>query len=211
MSFNQVISYFLTTGAVLDLTFARGFKLGRSIQKVIKNGEISNYMVKPLRLIHYLFSDLFIGRYGFNLFICIIYLTAGIIIYPPKSIENILLFIPFLFVSLFISLGLNIFIACFQFYTTEAGGLKNMMDHVNRVLSGALIPISFFPEGMRQIVQALPFATMIYGPTKTLQSAVITNEILIMFGLGFVWAIAINLIAIALWNKSIKSYDAAGM
>lgn len=211
ISITSITGYFLISGAVNELVFARDFKFGRSIQKAIRSGQLNNYILKPIGLLPHLFSSLFIGGYGLNLLIAVVYLIIGIIIKPPATWLNILFFLCFFLIAISISLAMNLFIACIQFYTIEGGGVKNVLSHISRILSGVIVPIYYFPLSLRRIVQILPFSTMIYGPTNALQSDTITSDIWLQLSFGFLWAVLLPILALMLWYKALKNYDAIGI
>jgi ABC-type uncharacterized transport system permease subunit len=210
ISLNEIIAYFLVSGAINSLVFARGYKFGRTIQKSIKSGDFNNFLLRPIRLLPHLFTRSFIGAYGSSIVIGIIYLIIGVLILPPESVENIFVFILFFIVAIGISLSLNILMACIQFYTNEAGSIKNVLDHITRVFSGALIPIYLLPENFRVIVEALPFSGMIFGPTNALLNPITSNSYSTLL-ISFIWAIILFMLAMFVWNKSLKHYDGVGI
>lgn len=59
------------------------------------------------------------------------------------------------------------------FFTISAQGVKLMVTSLSEFLSGALIPLPFLPDGIRRVVELLPFASMqnvpflIFGGTLT--------------------------------------------
>ena len=46
------------------------------------------------------------------------------------------------------------------FYTLSWTGVRTLAISTSELLSGSLIPLPFFPDGVRQVAEALPFAAM---------------------------------------------------
>ncbi len=205
------VSYFLFATALNGLMLLRDYKLGRSIQKAIKNGAVNNYLMKPLEVIPHLFASLYVGQYGVLLMVDALYFVAGIALNPNKSLFGVLLSIPFFCLGIIISFSLNIIIACFQFYTTEAGSVRSVLSHITKILSGNYVPLFFFPSGIRNIVLSLPFASVLYAPITALQSTSLTPELKHLMFSALAWAWTLPFIALFVWNRSLRKYDAVGI
>jgi len=209
-SFQCLIAYFLVSSAVRDLTFSYEMKFGRGVQIMIKSGEISNYLIKPVSTIPFLFFG-FVGQTWMSLFYSSIALIAGLIILPALSFVNLIAFLVFIVLAFFVSISFNIFVAIISFYIVEAGGFRNMFNHILRILSGALIPLTLFPTAIRSIVLLTPFPLVAFTPTYVLQNALSIGELSRLFFVSFFWAIALFWSMSLLWKKSLKKYEGIGI
>jgi ABC-2 type transport system permease protein len=50
------------------------------------------------------------------------------------------------------------------FWMESTAGLTLIYSRLTMLLGGMLMPMDIFPEGLKRIVQSLPFASIIYGP-----------------------------------------------
>lgn len=57
-------------------------------------------------------------------------------------------------------------IGLLAFWVEEVFGLVLLFDRMKWILGGMLIPIQVYPDGVRQIVELLPFQYMIGGPAR---------------------------------------------
>lgn len=209
-SFKQILSYFLISEAVQDLTFTTGGRFGRDIQKKIKSGILSNYLVKPIDTLRFLYASFVGGRTSVAVY-ALTTLVIGIYIFPPKTLLNLLLFPLSLFLTTIAGAGMNIFIGIIGFYSPEAGSIKNVYEHINKILSGALIPLTYFPTLIRQIASLTPFPVFAFFPVSILQANGITTDIFIKLGLSAFWAVFLMTTSAASWKKAVRNYDGVGI
>lgn len=209
-SLPNLIAYFLISGAVCDITFAYETKFGRSVMKLIKTGELSNYLIKPMASIPYLFST-FAGQTWMSLVYSALALLAGLLIFPPPGIMNVLLFIVFIILSYIISINFNFFVAILSFYVVEANGIRNMFNHIVRVFSGALIPLTFFPNPIRDMVLLSPFPIISFTPVYVLQNVLGAEELIYLFTVSLSWAVGLSIIMIFSWKRALKLYEGIGI
>lgn len=52
------------------------------------------------------------------------------------------------------------------FWTENTSGLVIIYSRVTLILGGVLLPIDLFPEGLRRVAAVLPFASVVYGPSR---------------------------------------------
>lgn len=210
MDFKPLIAYFLVAAAVKDLTFSTDTKFGKAIQVLIKGGDISNYFIKPIKTIPFLLSA-YIGESGMGLIYALVSLTLGLIILPPLGLLNIVAFVIFLLLALVVSVCFNTLIGMLSFYFAEADGFRNAINHVIKILSGALIPINLFPILMKNIILFLPFPALVFTPTYVLQNSLSLKELALLFITTLIWSIVLVIITKYIWRYSLKQYEGVGI
>jgi ABC-2 type transport system permease protein len=209
-SFKEMLAYFLIAGAVQDLTFVSNTRLGRDIQKMIKAGTLSNYFIKPIDTLRFLYLS-FIGSRTSGTIFALMSLTLGIILFPPQNSISYLLFVVSLLLTAAAGAGMNILMATVGFYSPEAGSIHNVYDHISNILSGQLVPLAYFPGIFKSIALATPFPILAYYPTTILQRGGFDRETFIMLGLSLFWATLLLIISNILWKKAVKNYDGVGI
>jgi ABC-2 type transport system permease protein len=73
-------------------------------------------------------------------------------------------FILSLMLSFLLIFFLNMCFGFLAFYTTKIWGLRNLKFILIDFFSGAIIPLSFFPDWGRAVMDWLPFKSMLYHP-----------------------------------------------
>lgn len=209
-AFKQLISYFLISQAVADLTFSADSRFGRNIQKAIKDGTLSNQLIKPMDILKLMYLS-YIGKRITSIIYAILVLTVGIYLYTPASIWGIVFFFISLVLTAFVGFGINTYVGMVGFYSPEAGSIKNVFEHIKYILSGAVIPLSYFPELARKITELTPFPILAYYPTTILQSGDLNSETLLKIALSAFWAIVLVFSSRYFWNKALRNYDGVGI
>lgn len=205
-----LVSYFLISSAIDDVIGVQGLRFGKYLGGSIKDGSINNYLIRPLKVIPYLYSA-DTGSRSLSLILSVFTFGLGIAMNPPATALSVAIFGAFMLLATLISLAFNIMIGTVYFHSPEATNFRLSFSHVLKVFSGALIPLHFFPEGLRQFVMLSPFPSMIYVPAVSLSQSGPGNLMAQSFFVGLFWAIALLAIAAAWWKKSIRSYDAVGI
>lgn len=208
--FKKLISYFLISEAVQDLTFTTGSKYGRDIQRLIKFGTLSNYMIKPINTLRFLYAG-YIGAKTSVACYAVVTLALGIYLSPPAHLIAIPLFIVSMVLTAATGAGVNVFLAAIGFYSPEANGIKNAYEHINKIMSGALIPLVYFPPALQKIAVLLPFPVLSYFPTSILQDGGLDATTLQKLALSLFWAVVLLVSSNAFWNYSVKNYDGVGI
>lgn len=207
--FKSLIAYFLVSSAIREVTFSQ-LKFGKKLMNIIKNGEISNYLIKPLPSVSFLFFA-FLGKCWMFVVYSVCSVTIGLIILPPQNFSNVIAFVIFLVLSLVVSLSFNILTAIMAFYLVEASGIRNVFLHIIRILSGAIIPLTFFPNPIYNLIILSPFPLLAFTPTYVLQNTLATNELLRLFAISMSWAIGLSIISVWAWRKALRRYDGVGI
>ena len=78
----------------------------------------------------------------------------------PAGPAHFLLFIVTLFLGLAVMVSFCMLVYVLTFFTISPQGLRILFVSCVEFFSGALIPLPFFPEKIRQVMELLPFASM---------------------------------------------------
>lgn len=89
-------------------------------------------------------------------------------------------------------------------------GLSQIMGAIINLLSGMLIPISFFPLWAQKIVNFFPFSSTIYTPSMIFLGKINGNNIISSLALQMLWIIILFIISKWMWKKLIKSLTILG-
>lgn len=209
-TFEHIVAYFLVSEAIQDLTFTTGGRFGRDIQKMIKSGTLSNYLVKPVNILRFLYASFIGGRTSVTIY-AVITLFLGIFLYPPKEPMTLLLFPISLLFTAIAGAGINIFLGIVGFYSPEAGSIKNVYEHVSKILSGALVPLSYFPAVIKNIATFTPFPVLSYFPTSILQEGQVNHDTFLKLGLSAFWAVVLLVTSNIAWKRALRNYDGVGI
>lgn len=128
----------------------------------------------------------------------------------PVSFEAAILFfiagtIGFLNVIAFVMI---IYIS--TFYTLSMQGMRIFCIAIVETFSGSLIPIPFLPDGLRQVVELLPFASLENVPLRIYGGDIAGMQALQAILLQIFWLVVIVGIGWALMQKALKQVVVQG-
>jgi ABC-2 type transport system permease protein len=179
----------------------------------IREGTVATYLVKPIDLqLYELFVSLgfFLTSLGAITIPTIILMVFVFHIDIPLGIG--LAIFPFsLILAYLLSFCFDYFIGLLGFYTESVWGLSITKEIIVTVLSGALIPLQFFPDVIQKILMWLPFQAIYYTPlTMVAKPDLGWETFLSMLGVQLFWVIALFALTRLFYNQAIKVLRISG-
>ena len=169
MTFRDTLVYLTLAGAIFSsVEVYLVFRMGRDIQ----SGQISLYFTKPmdffLREFFYLSGNIMVQLTLTFLptFVLVCILSGWTI---PLGM-NLLIFVVSIFLSVIINFSIDFIVGTVCLYTQSFWGINIVKEVVVLLLSGATIPLAFFPETFRTVLQYLPFQAIYNAPLQILIS-----------------------------------------
>lgn len=87
------------------------------------------------------------------------------------------------------------------FFTTYIFGMTMAKNAILSFLTGQLIPLSFFPEGVQKVFDFLPFSSMIYTPVMIYLGKYSGNELAFVLLRQAVWVLILYAAGSLIWRK----------
>ena len=212
MTFTDTMIYLILATALFNfLEMFVVWDMSRSIQ----SGKIILDLLKPMRFREYTFwsySGSHVVLFALTFiptFIVVLIVTHGAI---PMGL-NLLWFAVATVLALIVNFSMEMIVATICLYTESTWGINIVKETIVLLLSGASIPLAFFPEALRQVVQYLPFRAVYDIPLTILLEKNDTNTIsglLPMFGLQLAWALILTLAGTLFWNYSVRKITVNG-
>ena len=212
MTFTDTMIYLILATALFNfLEMFVVWDMSRSIQ----SGKIILDLLKPMRFREYTFwsySGSHVVLFALTFiptFIVVLIVTNGA---SPMGL-NLLWFAVATVLALIVNFSMEMIVATICLYTESTWGINIVKETIVLLLSGASIPLAFFPEALRQVVDYLPFRAVYDIPLTILLEKNDTNTIeglLPMFGLQLAWAVILTLAGTLFWNHSVKKITVNG-
>ena len=210
LTFHETFLYVALGSAVFILlkTYADWF-----ISFEIREGMIAIHLTKP---IDYQLFSLANSLGGMLMSLAAITLpTAVMLVFvfrvPIQSGPGLLLFPISLMLAFLLSFCFDYFIGILGFYSESIWGMSTTKEIFITVLSGALIPLQFFPDWLQRILLVLPFQAICHTPlmmvTRPDQDL---NLLLSMLGVQAAWVVASFVLTRLFYNQAIKVLRVAG-
>ncbi len=204
MTFYDTMVYLVLAAAMFNFldTFVV-WDIGRSYQ----SGELVEFLVKPIDYQRFLF---FSHAGNCVVSFCITFLPTFVVIYFVTHGSfalgiNLVFFAVSLVLALVINFCVDFMVGTICLYTQSIWGVNIMKEVVVSLLSGATIPLAFFPEGLRQIVDLLPFQAIYHTPLHMLTGTDLTvTDYMQGILLQLFWVVAMLCFSKLFWQRSLR-------
>ena len=210
MTFHDTLIYLVLATALFNfMEMYTVWQMGRSIQ----SGKIVLDLIKPMNCRSYLFwsySGNFVVNFFFTFlptFIIVSAVTDGAV---PLGI-NLLYFVCSVVMAIVINYSIDFFVGTICLFTESIWGINIMKQVIVLLLSGATVPIAFFPEPLHSVALCLPFQSIYNAPlTLLLDGEPQMQNVLQILGTQAVWVVVMGLASMAFWKVSIRKITVNG-
>jgi ABC-2 type transport system permease protein len=173
----------------------------------IRDGSMILNLIKPMEYRMFTFFNV-LGGDVTTLFMIFVPTFVIISIITNLAVPfgmNLLWFVPALILARMISFYLDFFVGTICIYTESTWGIDMAKEVLVLLMSGAVIPLVFFPDWLRTVAEFLPFQAIYNIPLQILMGRVVTaGEILPLLGIQLLWVGVLNIVSGLFWRKSIK-------
>ena len=176
----------------------------------IRHGKISSYLIYPFNFWEFHTAS-FLAFEAVQVVIALVTLgilsTSTIISFPPLNL--LCLGLAYCIIVSFLWFSLQFLIGILGLWLEETWILRVMMDLIVSFLSGAIIPLEFFPPQLTAFLDYTPFPLMAHYPIKIFMGESIPWQRGVF--LLSIWLIILAIANTIVWRKGIRNYTAAGM
>lgn len=210
MTFSDTMVYLVFASALFNfMEMWIVWTMGREIQE----GKIVVDLLKPMNYLTYIFFKGF-GEVIVKFFLTFLPTAIVVLFVSDGAIKlgvNLLYFVVSVIFSLLINYYINFFVGTICMHTESIWGINIMKEVIVGILSGATVPLAFFPEAFHRIAMVLPFHTIINSPIELLLHAEYEmSERLQILGLQLIWLVALRLLAEWFFRVSLKKITVNG-
>ncbi len=210
---SQILTYILLTLIVVSIVLSS--PSGERIGEEIANGDLSNYLVKPLNYLRYWFiRDVAskILNLSFNILeLSLLFLWLRPIVNLPNNLISIFGFVYAISIAVGIYFLLNASLRFFAFWSPENIWSIAFLTFVFlETLSGAVFPLDILPKTVQIGLQFTPFPYLIYYPIAIFLGKIQGLEIIRILIQSTIWLFLIFRFAQFIWKKGLKTYGAYG-
>ena len=214
MEFSQTVSYIWLQQAFLAL-FMMWFWEG-DIASAITDGNIAYELVRPVDLYGRWFCQAAANRLARAALRCMpILLVAFLLPAPyrmtlPPNLAQLALFLLSAALSLGVVVSFSMLVYISLFYTLSPGGVRAITSIASDFLSGAYVPLPFFPGPVRFVAELLPFAAMQNMPLRLYSGNIAGMEALRGIALQMFWLAALWLAGRFTMGRALKKVVVQG-
>jgi ABC-2 type transport system permease protein len=163
------------------------------VEESIRSGDVASDLAKPFSYLGFWLARDF-GRAGYYLlYRCVPVLVVGQLTFGlrwPRSPLIWLALVASLILAVVVSFSWRFCLNAVAFWTSDARGIGSLALIVVTLLSGLVIPLPYFPDGVRAILLALPFASLLQTPADIFLERLGTADVLTNLVRQALWAVA---------------------
>lgn len=191
MTFEATCAYVWMQQAFLALFMA--WMMDNDIFTCIMDGNVSYELCRPIDLYHMWFSRSLASRCSKAVLRCMpILLVAAFLPKPyglmaPVDAAAFLLFLLTLATGLAVTVAFCMLIYISAFFTLSPDGIRMVAMSVVEFFSGAVIPLPFFPDRIRGLMELLPFASMQNVPLRIYSGDLSGGDMVRAILVQFLW------------------------
>lgn len=214
MTFKQMVSYLIYARVATSLVFASAsfWIIGEDIYE----GNIAISLIRPINYRYRLLAEGF-GNFLSSLILMFIPLmTASIILLtftigaPIPGVLDFVFFFISAILSFMIADSLNFLIGEVALFTNALFGLMIIKNITMSFFSGSLLPSSFFPVWLQNILNFLPFQSMVEKPIMILLGRLEYMDILMTLLIQLMWVVILSVLCNFSFNRLKKHVVSVG-
>ena len=208
MSLSATSSYVWLQQAFL--AFFAVWMMENDIFDSIVNGNISYELCRPISIYNMWFARSMATRLARAVLRCFpILIVAAFIPQPygidtPASLPHFLLFVLSLILGLAVTVTFCLLVYVLAFFTISPQGLRIVFISCVEFFSGAVIPLPFFPDHIRSIMELLPFASMQNAALRIYSASIGADEIRRAIELQGFWLVVLTAAGKLLCRVAVK-------
>lgn len=208
----ELMTYILGSTLISSLIFVHGM---HRISFEIADGDLTNYLVRPVRYLPFWFARLLAPR-SVLLLSHLLMILLFFVLFPnthfifQKDPKIILSVLALTFGAISIVQMLDFIAGLLAFWTNRAHGPRWLMIILIQFLSGAYLPLDLLPHWLQKILFATPFPSLIHTPLQVYLSDFSSEQFLHAIFAQLVWIGILGGILYTLWKKGVQTYEAYG-
>ena len=198
---NDMLIYIVMSSALSVLLFTN---VERRIQDSVIKGTVATDMMKPVNLFAVYFAEdvgSVIALLLQNLLPILIIGSLMIKLPVMADIWDLPLFIVSVAESILINWLIAALFGMMAFSAVNINALIQVKKHLIRLLSGSIIPLWFFPEGVSKVLSFLPFIYIYQLPLSIYIGRGERAEILMQMQIQTVWLLILAVVFVIVQNR----------
>lgn len=208
MDFSQTASYVWMQQAFSQLFFLTAWD--HQFPALIESGGVAYQLTRPIDLYYHTYCQSVAKRLAAGMLRCWpILLVASLVPNPyrivlPPDWLHLLLFLASMALSVSVVVAFSMLMYVSVFYTLSGRGMKLVIGQIAELLSGAIVPLPFFPASVQKVLELSPFGAMQNLPLRVYSGNLSVLESLQGIGLQLFWLAVLVAIGRVWMNRALR-------
>ena len=180
----------------------------------IKDGNISQFLLKPVDYLYFRFCLYLAGRLTY---LAVAALPIGLLIFSlrdyfvwPPDAPTFGLFLFSLLLTALLQFLLSYTMAMLAFWVLEVSTFIFILYAFENIASGHMFPLDILPPAIRQVLAFTPFPYQLYFPVGVYMGKITGPDLLRGLVMQAGWVLVAFTLARLAWHRGIRKYSAVG-
>lgn len=207
-----MISYYLLVTIVDALTAVTDDDW--QIASDIKDGNINQFLLKPIDYMTYRLCLFFSGR---SIYVLVAAIPVGLfILYQreyfvgPASTTHLLIFIFSTFLTALLQFFMSYTMALLAFWVLEVSTFIFILFAFEYIAGGHLFPLDILPGWVGAVLKFTPFPYQMFFPASVYLGRIQGIELWTGLAIQIFWVVAFYFLGRFVWSRGIRKYTAVG-
>ncbi|HEV2318186.1 MAG TPA: ABC-2 family transporter protein [Verrucomicrobiae bacterium] len=209
---SEMIFYYIMVAVVDVLTAVN--EDDWQIAADIREGNISQFLLKPIDYLWYRLCLFLSGRVAFTAMasipLALFILCFRHNVLPPPDAAAFAAFILSMVLAALLQFFISYTMAMLAFWLLEISTLIFILFAFEYLASGHLFPLSMLPSGLHHVLLFTPFPYQLYFPVAIYMGKISGPQLETGFLTQILWVLAAFALARFAWSRGIKKYAAFG-
>lgn len=208
MSFEALCAYVWLQQAFLALYMTWFWEM--EIFDSIQNGNVAYELCRPMDVYAHWFCRNIATRCAKAVLRCMpilciaIFLPAPYRLVLPKDGWTMLFFLISMLFALLVIVALNMIVYALAFFMLNTSGIRMLFTSLADFLTGAIIPLPFLPDSLREIMELLPFAAVQNIPFRIYSGDIYGTQMAFSLALQVFWILVLILIGSCMMRYALR-------
>ncbi len=202
--------YYLAAVLVRRLT---GVGIVQDAERLVRSGELSVYLFRPLDVVHHFFARVLTGRVVVAPML-LAPVALAILAIPGSQFDlrpaTLMRFALSCGIGLLFEFYAQWLLSGLAFWIVQTQGIAAAYQFVKAFLGGYIVPLALFPPAVSGLIIWLPFQSSVALPVEILTGRLSAEQSLLRLAIGAAWVALIALGARLLWRAGLRDYSAVG-
>lgn len=208
----DIVTYYIIIAVVNTMAASH---IADDLKEEIMKGGLNTTLVRPVNYFLYKTTKELSYRVMYFMLISPLIVTLSLLFHKylifPQTLLGWLFFLISLITSFALSHALQFLVGFMAFWLGETSALEQVRITMEKVFSGEIAPLVFFPFLVQSVALFLPFKYLSYFPAQIYLNQIGTKEILINFAILSSWLLGLYTVIFLIWQKGLRQYDGSGI
>jgi ABC-2 type transport system permease protein len=180
----------------------------------IKDGNISQFLLKPINFLTYRLCLFFSGKI---IYTAVSLVPVGLFVFcmreylvPPAGATALICFSLSTLLAGLLQFFMSCALAMLAFWLLEVSTVIFISFAFEYIAGGHLFPLNILPAGLAAALNWTPFPYLLFFPVSIYLGQVRGAALWRQLGLQAAWTVVFFLVTLAVWRRGIRKYSAAG-